>query len=143
MEEIWKKAISSRFPDLVVDLEVSDSGKVRKQLTKKEYIGQNSKGYLTIARKLGNNPSKDLYIHTLVAETFIGPRIEDAVIDHKNGHKTDNRAVNLQYLTRAENSSKGVKVKTITDTNYNEERKLALERFLLMLNKISSIIDQL
>lgn len=42
-------------------------------------------------------------VHSLVAETFLGPRPEGLDINHKNGIKTDNAVWNLEYVTRAEN----------------------------------------
>lgn len=43
-------------------------------------------------------------IHVLVAEAFIGGRPDGRVINHINGVKTDNRVVNLEYVTHRENS---------------------------------------
>lgn len=42
-------------------------------------------------------------IHALVALAFFGPRPEGAEVNHKNGIRTDNRAANLEYVTRQEN----------------------------------------
>jgi hypothetical protein len=41
-------------------------------------------------------------VHWLVAEAFIGPRTE--TVDHINGDRTDNRAINLRYLSRSANA---------------------------------------
>lgn len=51
---------------------------------------------------------KSRYIHQLVAEAFIGPRPDGYEVDHINAVRGDNRAENLQYLTRAENTAKRV-----------------------------------
>ncbi len=50
--------------------------------------------------------NKPVYIkvHRLVAETFIsGPRNE--TVNHRNGVKLDNTVSNLEWMSRAENSS--------------------------------------
>jgi hypothetical protein len=42
-------------------------------------------------------------VHVLVLETWVGPRPEGMVTNHKNGDKTDNRLENLEYVTQTEN----------------------------------------
>ncbi|WP_334166287.1 NUMOD4 motif-containing HNH endonuclease [Achromobacter mucicolens] len=42
------------------------------------------------------------YLHRIVAEAFHGPA-EGREVNHKNGDKLDNRAANLEWVTRAEN----------------------------------------
>ncbi len=52
------------------------------------------------------------YVHELVALAFIGPRPADPgvafEIDHRDGDKQNNRASNLEYVTRAENRRRAV-----------------------------------
>lgn len=48
--------------------------------------------------------AKTATVHSIVAAAFIGPRPTGMEINHKNGVKTDNRVVNLEYMTRGENS---------------------------------------
>lgn len=45
----------------------------------------------------------DVRIHTLVALAFIGPAPVGKEINHKNGIKADNRAVNLEYIIHRDN----------------------------------------
>lgn len=98
----WKKAVSSRFGDLVGDLEVSNTGLVRKVVTKREFKHDQKDCYKCIKRQ-----RKTIYIHTLVAETFLGVRPEGQVIDHIDGDKSNNNLSNLRYTTVAENCKKG------------------------------------
>ena len=42
-------------------------------------------------------------VHRLVAEAFVGPCPSGFVANHKNGDKTDNRAENLEWVSRSEN----------------------------------------
>lgn len=43
-------------------------------------------------------------IHVLVAAAFIGERPHGMTVDHVNGIKSDNRAVNLRYLSPGDNT---------------------------------------
>lgn len=98
----WKKAVSSRFGDLVADLEVSDTGLVRKVVTKRLFKHDQKDCYKCIKRQ-----KKTIYIHTLVAETFLGIRPEGMVIDHIDSEKSNNNLSNLRYTTVSENCKKG------------------------------------
>jgi hypothetical protein len=52
-----------------------------------------------------------VHIHSLVAEAFIGPRPSSGHdVNHINGVKPDNRASNLEYVTRSENQKHAVKL---------------------------------
>jgi hypothetical protein len=46
---------------------------------------------------------KTRLVHSVVAESFIGPIPDGCEVDHMNGVRSDNRADNLRYLTRSEN----------------------------------------
>ena len=103
--EEWKPAVSSRFPDLVKDLEVSTMGNVRK--TKSGFCFKthdHKDGYLCLKRN-----KKTIYRHTLVAETFLGVRPEGMVIDHIDNNKENNCLSNLRYVSNVENSKKSTK----------------------------------
>lgn len=96
MSENWKWV-----PGHEGDLEVSDHGRVRRYLP-----GHNdTDGYLRISG--GKRGARALSVHHLVASVFLGPRPEGAVVRHLNDTKTDNRASNLAYGTRADNWADG------------------------------------
>lgn len=49
----------------------------------------------------------DPFVHKLVALAFLGPPpFDGAQIDHINGDRTDNRAANLEWVTREENTAR-------------------------------------
>lgn len=83
--------------------EVSNYGRVRNVKTGKTLEGLlHESGYIRIGLQVDGVNHK-FYVHRLVAEAFIGKRPEGMDVNHLNGYKTDNRATNLEYCTRAEN----------------------------------------
>ena len=61
-------------------------------------------GYLTVSLS-ASGAVKTKKVHALVAEAFLGPRPPGMDVCHNNGIRTDNRAENLRYDTRAGNLS--------------------------------------
>lgn len=59
-------------------------------------------GYLLYTLWSGNRQHMRLG-HRLVASAFVGPCPEGHEVNHKNMDKADNRAANLEYLTRSAN----------------------------------------
>lgn len=60
-------------------------------------------GYLRVTLYKKDKPYHKL-IHRLVAEAFIPNPENKPQVNHKNGTKTDNRVVNLEFVTASENS---------------------------------------
>src|SRR3990167_7731410 len=59
-------------------------------------------GYLLCSLSVGNHAYGRL-VHRLIAAAFLGPCPAGHEVNHKNLDKLDNRAVNLEYLTRSAN----------------------------------------
>ena len=111
--EIWKDVVG--YPNY----EVSNMGQVR---SKERIIEQkgHKKNYTRIMKSrllkqrkqncgyhivwLSNNgKSEAKTVHRLVANAFLGGNHERMEVNHKNGDKSDNRVVNLEWCTRSEN----------------------------------------
>lgn len=83
--------------------EVSNQGRVRRRETQR-VLGEKKHpgGYVFVC--LSNAAiRKQRTIHSLVAETFMGPRPSGLEVNHRNGIKNDNRLENLEYVTHIEN----------------------------------------
>ena len=94
--------------------EVSDLGRVRSLLRAapkvlKTRISPN--GYEVLNLGLGNRQ----YVHRLVASAFL-PGSEGDTVNHINGTKSDNRAMNLEWHTYAENTEHAYRVLGRTST---------------------------
>jgi hypothetical protein len=59
-------------------------------------------GYLDI-RLRKDSASHKRYMHRLIALAFIGEPPDGTEVNHKNGNRLDNRAQNLEYVTRSHN----------------------------------------
>lgn len=95
--------------------EVSDLGRVRSiRDSTNSYVGRILKpasmtnGYQFVGLCQGGT-TKIHSVHRLVAAAFIGPCPHKKEVNHKNGVRTDNRADNLEYMTRRENIIHGQK----------------------------------
>lgn len=95
--EIWK------IVPWCVYYEVSDKGKIRSLRTGK-IICIAPDGRYKRVELFGDDFSKRVSLHRLVAQLFIPNPQNLPCINHKNGIKTDNRVVNLEWCTHSQNS---------------------------------------
>lgn len=119
LEEKWKKV--DWIDGYCGTLEVSNLGRVR--ATGRSYSQRTARGgvctsrkpdrilasyvsaagYPTIALRIRGGRPK-FTVHRLVARAFVPGYDEDMTVNHINGIKTDNRAVNLEWVTLARNT---------------------------------------
>lgn len=93
-EEKWLPVVS--FPQ---KYEVSNDGRVRVVRTGKlKALRLSARGYLQT-----NISGSPVSVHRIVAEAFCPKRDGATEVNHINAKKTDNRAENLEFVTRAEN----------------------------------------
>lgn len=73
----------------------------------KPQLGTN--GYLYVLLSV-HSKHKPKYLHSLLAEAFIGPRPAGMEINHIDGVKTNNTLTNLEYVTRSENKIHSIRL---------------------------------
>lgn len=97
MTERWKPIGTGKYE--VSDLgniRVTKTGRIMKPYTDKDQMYDRVDMYED-GRRI------KAMVHTLVAEAFIGPKLDGMEIDHLNTNIHDNRACNLRYVTQVEN----------------------------------------
>ncbi len=95
----WR--VCKRFPAY----EVSDQGNVRRVDDKRPMAASpDQAGYVAARLTISPRNSKTIRIHRLVCEAFHGDP-NGLEVNHINGIRHDNRAANLEWVTRAENTS--------------------------------------
>lgn len=84
--------------------EVSDHGRVRNMRGEVRRVAITDWGYEHLGLSKGG-VSKDWRVHRLVAMAFV-PLIDGKThVNHINGNKLDNRAANLEWVTKRENEA--------------------------------------
>lgn len=83
--------------------QVSTEGRVRNAKSKRVLRpAKNSSGYLRVLL-CKDGDKKNHSVHRLAAIAFVPTNDEKLEVNHVNGVKTDNRAENLEWVTRSEN----------------------------------------
>lgn len=61
-------------------------------------------GYLRTMLKNDNGKIETIKVHRIILKTFLGePIFDNYECNHKNGIRTDNRLINLEWISRSEN----------------------------------------
>ena len=91
-------------------------------------LTETPKGYKKVG--LSNHGLEECrFVHRLVLETFIGPLPTPLhQCDHVNGIKSDNRLVNLRWVTPKENGENSVRLGLTTYGEKNTRSKLTFEQ---------------
>ena len=85
------------------EIKISSAGRISVENGLKNYGWKTDTGYLRVQVN-----GKKYYVHRLVADIFCAKPADynkNYVVDHQNEIKTDNRAANLRWVTKSENSN--------------------------------------
>ena len=100
--EIWKQYKDTNY-------EVSNLGNVRRIGAKKNRkIQDNGKGYKNMILRI-DGESKMLYVHRMVAETFIPNPKGLSEVNHKDEDKSNNCVSNLEWISKIDNLHYGTR----------------------------------
>ena len=95
--EIWKD-----IEGYEEQYEISSFGRIRNKHTQQILKGdKNSIGYRRVW--LNSPVKKRFFVHRLVAYHFVDGYREELVVNHKDGNKQNNKAENLEWVSRSEN----------------------------------------
>ena len=130
--EVWKPVITDK-EDYTGLYEVSNLGRVR-SLDRYDNRGCKRKGQIRKTKKdkggyyriilCKNDKQKDFLVHRLVALAFIPNPENKPHVDHINTVRDDNRAVNLRWCTRKENSNNEITLKHLSEANKGEKHPM-------------------
>lgn len=141
MQEFWKDVVG--YEDYFM---VSDLGRVYSKRSGK-ILKQNKKpnGYMQISTKIGGRSGDYICfkVHRLVAEAFIKNPDSKPHVNHINSDRSDNRLVNLEWVTPKENFDHGLKYGRIKPSSQRqgiidrnaESRKLTVDDIQYVLEK--------
>lgn len=119
--------------------EVSSFGRIASIRNRERFIRKPNSATVYLSMSFKKRPEDkgqtSRNIHSVVAETFIGPRPDGMVVRHIDGNRYNNAASNLAYGTPNENVYDSVKHKTYKGSQNGravlDERHVALIRMLL------------
>lgn len=115
-EEIWKKI--EGYPNY----SVSNKGRVRNDNSDRIRVPKNKNGYRRI-NLCRNGFVRNHYIHRLVAEAYVPNPENKPQVNHINENKSDNRDVNLEWVTSSENTNYGTGNQRRSYSQINDSNK--------------------
>jgi hypothetical protein len=103
MKKEWKQVPNYSRYFASTDGEIktfSWKGKNKEAIMKPSLDGS---GYLRTMLKRDDGKTHTIKVHRIIAQTFIPNKEDKPQVNHKNGIRSDNRVINLEWVTISEN----------------------------------------
>ena len=142
MEEIWKD-----IPEYEGLYQASNLGRIKSierftsdghHIMSKILKPSLAKGYLKVSL-CKDNVAKTIYVHRLVAKTFLTNKDNLPCINHKDENKLNNRVDNLEWCTHFYNTHYGTSIKKNREKQLNYKKT---SKPVIKLNKDNEIINK-
>lgn len=146
-DELWRPVVGYE-----AHYEVSSLGQVRRSRGGMgSYVGRILKRYdksgdgYRFVQLCKQNRKRFFGVHVLVAEAFLGRRPKGKVPNHRNLDKTDNRAENLEWLTRKQNAQHAIAAGRVggraLQGEANGRAKLSVEQ-VAIIQRLKGVVGQ-
>lgn len=124
MQEEWKPVVG--FRGLYAASRVGNIRSIRSGKLLKPYINHN--GYYKV-HLCGNGIDATLFVHRLVAGSFLGECPHEYQVNHVDGNKLNNAVQNLEYVTRTQNIRHAIRLGlTAQPLKLSDDDVLAIRR---------------
>lgn len=124
-QEVWRTCLYNG--EIFEDYQVSSLGRVKSFKSKipkllKPFVRNKAKGYFCVCLFKDNKPHR-CQLHRLVLCSFVDlpENFEQMQVNHRNEIKSDNRLVNLEWLTAKENINYGTHNERVAKANTNHK----------------------
>lgn len=115
---------------------VNRSGEVFSNISGKKLKTQtDSNGYLSVNTY---RPYRRILVHRLVATAFVKEVSGKKCVNHKNSNRSDNRAINLEWVSHSENSLHASKVGKLGKGSKHANSKLDEKKVREILLRLDS-----
>lgn len=135
-----KVKLIKEFPNYII----TSSGKVINRYAKKVLQPSFDKDGYCIVKLSGNGRAKDKKLHRLVAEHFCDkPDCDDKdlTVDHLDANRTNNRAENLEWVSRAENTLRAKAHAVVIDGIEYRSKREAKRKLKIGDKKLQELLD--
>lgn len=104
--------------------EISDTGLVKNLRTNRLLKGSISQDYKIVTLYPDKGKKKPLRVHRVIAQIFCPNPENYKIVNHIDGDKLNNHAVNLEWTTSRKNTQHATKIGKMVITNYRRIRRI-------------------